>query len=121
MFSHLNNLLPCRSWKGTVATVCREMDALHRLTNGIALLDVLQSFATVVSCSLHHSCESQLSLQLHHVIQAPERCSGALSLQACMDDTAPCVSEVNPPAQCLTSDWPMQVNTAPGSYVRAKR
>ena len=62
-----------------MATVCREMDALHRLTNGIALLDVLQSFATVVSCSLHHSCESQLSLQLHHVIQAPERCSGALS------------------------------------------
>ena len=35
--------------EGTVATVCREMDALHRLINSIALLDVLQSFATVVS------------------------------------------------------------------------
>lgn len=34
--------------EGTVATACREMDALHRLINGIALLDVLQSFATVV-------------------------------------------------------------------------
>lgn len=41
--------------EGTVAEACKEMDALHRLVNGIALLDVLQSFATMVS-SLVASC-----------------------------------------------------------------
>ena len=38
-----------------MASTCREMDALHRLLNGIALLDVLQSFATMVTC-LQPSC-----------------------------------------------------------------
>ena len=37
-----------------MASACKEMDALHRLLNGVALLDVLQSFAAVVgSRSLH--------------------------------------------------------------------
>jgi len=34
--------------EGTINAACKEMDALHRLINGIALLDVLQSFATTV-------------------------------------------------------------------------
>lgn len=34
--------------EGTVASACKEMDALHCLLNGVALLDVLQSFAAVV-------------------------------------------------------------------------
>ena len=34
-----------------MASACKEMDALHRLLNGIALLDVLQSFATMVRCT----------------------------------------------------------------------
>ena len=37
-----------------MAAACKEMDALYRLINGIALLDVLQSFATVVGFSLCH-------------------------------------------------------------------
>ena len=47
-----------------MASACEEMDALHRLLNGIALLDVLQSFATMVRyvfctsglCRLLFSC-----------------------------------------------------------------
>jgi hypothetical protein len=35
-----------------VTSACKEMDALHRLLNGIALLDVLQSFAAVVGFPL---------------------------------------------------------------------
>ena len=31
-----------------MTSACKEMDALQRLLNGIALLDVLQSFAAVV-------------------------------------------------------------------------
>ena len=38
-----------------MASACKEMDALHRLLNGIALLDVLQSFATMVRY-LHPIC-----------------------------------------------------------------
>ena len=38
--------------EGTVASACKEMDALHRLLNGISLLDVLQSFAAVVGFPL---------------------------------------------------------------------
>lgn len=38
--------------EGTVTSACKEMDALHRLLNGIALLDVLQSFAAVVNFPL---------------------------------------------------------------------
>ncbi len=66
--------------EGTVATVCREMDALHCLINGIALLDVLQSFATVVGCHLSHfHGVSDLTLPLHDAIQWTKSCSGRLS------------------------------------------
>ena len=35
-----------------MTSACKEIDALHRLLNGIALLDVLQSFAAVVGFPL---------------------------------------------------------------------
>ena len=46
--------------EGAVASACREMDALHRLLNGIALLDVLQSFATMVRSVLQPICSSEM-------------------------------------------------------------
>ena len=42
-----------------MASACKEMDALHRLLNGIALLDVLQAFATMVR-SLLPTCPSHV-------------------------------------------------------------
>ncbi len=55
-----------------MASACKEMDALHRLLNGIALLDVLQSFATMVR-SVFSTSALRRSLSSCCAIQAVRR------------------------------------------------
>ena len=79
--TELPQLLPhdLQILEGTVAAVCKKMDVLHRLINGIALLDVLQSFGTVVSCSPVSIMTGMSQSDSYHAIHMRDGCSGCLS------------------------------------------